>query len=147
MSDAPPTPDPGPDQPPAQLSATPFLVALVLFVLVAGWAFVSLRDDAGLDLVRPAGFETLGDDSFRVVGEPPDDACAELTRVQVDLAEDKIFVELVVHPVDECASPTIVATVTLPQPIDGRRLVAGAGRLQLPCERDGASGGWTCADR
>lgn len=155
MADAPPPPDAGPDpvpdvgpdQPPAQLSPVPFLVALVLFILVAGWAFVSLRDDAGLELVRPAGFEALGDDSFRVVGELPDGGCAELSRVQVDLAEDQVFVEYVVDPVDDCTSPTIIATVTLPQPIGDRRLVAGAGRLQLPCQPDGASDGWTCADR
>ncbi len=151
MPDAPPPGDPtserGADEPSAQLSAVPFLIAFALFVLVAGWAFLNLRDDAGLVLLAPDGFEVIDDDTFRVVGERPGGECAELRRVQVDMAKDRIYTEMVIAPADDCIAPTIIATVTLPQSIADRRLVPGAGRFPLPCERVGASDGWICTDR
>ena len=67
--------------------------------------------------------------------------------LQVDLGEGRIYAELVVRRVDDCVSTTIIATVTIPEAIGERRLVAGAGRYQLPCVRESASDGWTCADR
>lgn len=131
----------GADDGPAQLSATPFLVALVGFVVLATLAFVFLRPDDEGRLVRPDRLTPTGDDSFRVTAlDQP--GCGRIERAQVDLAEDEVFVELVaVDAEGPCSdvSVDLVAEITLPEPIGERRLLAGVGRLRLPCTGERAA--------
>ncbi|HEU5083703.1 MAG TPA: hypothetical protein VFU14_10210 [Acidimicrobiales bacterium] len=134
-------PEPADETRPDRLSPVPFVVALIGFVVVAVLAFVFLRaDDSGV-LVRPDRLTVAGDDVIRAValGQPD---CARVERAQVDLAEDAVFVELVLAE-GECAGTTdVVAEITLPEPVGDRRLVSGVGRLRLPCSGEGS--GVTC---
>lgn len=124
-----------PDEPSTSMSPVPIVVALLL-VLVAGiLASTFLRaDDEGV-LVRPDRITPTGEDTIRaVVADQPD--CGIVERAQVDLAEDRIYVELVVAGADgPCPDviTDIVADLTLPQPVGDRRLVPGVGRFPLPC--------------
>jgi hypothetical protein len=126
-----------PDQQ-AQLSPVPFVVALVGFVIVAVLAFVFLRAGNEGRLVRPDRLTVVDDATIRVVASQQPD-CGTVERAQVDLAEDRVFVELVVVDADgTCPGATvdIVADITLPEPVGDRSLVAGVGRLRLPCTGD-----------
>lgn len=120
---------------PRPLSAAPFLVALVGFVVVAALAFVFLRADDDGRLVRPDRLQALDDDTITVtaLGEP---GCGRIERAQVDLAETEVLVELVVVDVEgPCSDVTrdLVAEITLPEPVGDRALRAGVGRTRLPC--------------
>ena len=126
---------PGPPNP------APFLVALVGFVIVAVLAFVYLREDADLTTVRPDDIEVLevaGDDMIEVTatGQP---GCQTVERVQVDLGEDTVRVEMVLGPVEGCVEAPdqdLVAIALLPEPIGDREVVPGFGRFPLPCDSD-----------
>jgi hypothetical protein len=53
-----------------------------------------------------------------------------------------VLLELVAVEVDGCGDGggrEVVAEVELPQPIEDRPLVAGVGRIRLPCTGDGAA--------
>lgn len=133
MTDAPD--EPGPDRA-TQLSPVPFVVALVGFVIVAVLALVFLRADNSGELVRPDRLDAVGDATVRAVAfeRPP---CEEVLRAQVDMADEAVFVELVVDEVDgqDCASGLVdvEAEIDLPDAIGDRPLRAGVGRTQLPC--------------
>ncbi len=121
-----------------QLSPLPFLVALVGFLVLATLAFVFLRSDDEGRLVRPDRLTATGDDTVRatVLDQP---GCGRIERAQVDLTETEVFVELVaVDAEGPCSDVTVdlVAQITLPEPIDGRRLLSGVGRLRIPCTGD-----------
>ncbi len=125
----------GPAGPRPQLSPLPFLVALAGFVVLATLAFVFLRTDDEGRLVRPDRLTATGDDTFRVtvLDEP---GCGRIDRAQVDLTETQVLVELVaVDAEGPCSDVAVdlVAEITLPEPIGERRLLAGVGRLQIPC--------------
>jgi len=124
-----------PDPPPRQVSPVPFVVALVGFVVVAGLAFAFLRSDDEGRLVRPDRLTETGPDTVRatVLDQP---GCGRVARAQVDLSETEVRIELVaVDAEGPCSDLAVdlVAEITLPEPIDGRRLLPGVGRLQLPC--------------
>jgi len=127
-----------PDDQPAQVSPVPFVVALVGFVVIAAIAFVFLRADNDGVLVRPDRLTVVGDDVVRVVavGQPD---CVAVERAQVDLAEDTVFVELVLGEGDCAGTTDVIAEITLPEAVGDRRLVAGVGRLRLPCEGEGST--------
>lgn len=130
--------DPAEDRP-DQLSPVPFVVALVGFVIVAVLAFVFLRADDEGRLVRPDRLDVVDDDTIRVVaaGEP---ACLTVDRAQVDLGEGTVHVELVVTGEGDCDDAAdVVAEITLPEPVGDRTLLAGVGRLRLPCTGEGST--------
>ncbi len=126
---------------PPQLSRTPLLVALVLVATVIVAAAVFLRADDEGELLRPDRLTAVDDDRIRAVAlEQP--SCVVLRRAQVDLGQSTIYVELVVSDLEPtCPDPDadLIVDITLPEPIDDRRLIAGVGRLQLPCEARGSS--------
>ncbi len=121
-------------QPP---DARPFVVALVGFVIVATLAFFFLREnDADLELVRPDALQRVEDNAVETTIEV--DHCGALERAQVDQTDDDIvFVEIVVQRNVEPCSMSFDVTVVLPEPIDGRRVVGGVGRRELPCDSSG----------
>ena len=143
-----PVPEPGRDpaggERPNQLSPVPFVVALVGFLVLAALAFAFLRGDDEGRLVRPDRLTEVDDDTIRVVAAAQPD-CGTVERAQVDLGEDRVFVELVVVDADDCPDATvdIVADITVPEPVGDRELVAGVGRLRLPCT--GERSAVTCA--
>jgi len=125
---------PPPRDPPA-LSPVPIVIALVVVFAIAVLASVFLRADDEGALVRPDRLTVTGDDTIQVVAADQPD-CGIVERAQVDLAQDRIFVELVVVGADgPCPDVVtdIVVDITLPQPVGDRRLVPGVGRLRLPC--------------
>jgi len=139
-----PVPDPVPDDAegaPRQLSAVPFAVALVGFVVIALLAFTFLRADDEGRLVRPDRLTPVDDDTisataFAVPG------CARVERAQVDITETEVLVELVTVDVEgQCSDVAVdvVAEIVLPVPIEDRTLRAGVGRTRLPCTGQGAS--------
>ena len=127
---------------PPSVNPLPFLLALGAFAVVAVLAFVYLRADDDLTTVRPDRVEALDagtDDLVEAVARDRP-GCERLERAQVDLDRDTIFVELVVTDIEGCADAPdrdMVATLELPEPIDGRRVVPGLGRFRLPCDTDG----------
>lgn len=129
--------DPGDIRNTQPTNALPFVVALIGFVIVAALAFVFLRaDDAALELVQPDDLRRVGDNA--VAAEVTLDHCGALERAQVDQTDDDVvFVEVVVRRNVEPCSMAFDVTIVLPEPIDGRRIVGGVGRLQLPCASDG----------
>lgn len=126
----------------------PFLIALAGFLVLAVLAFVYLREDRSSELVRPDRLSVVDDDTIRAVALERS-PCERITRVQVDLAEDAIFVEFVVEERGGACTEVLApleAEVTLPEPVDDRDLRPGVGRLQIPCTESAAS--VTCtADR
>ena len=135
--------EPAPDGP-DQLSPLPFVVALVGFLVVAVVAFLFLRPDDEGRLVRPDRLSVVDDATIRAVaiGRP---TCEVVDRAQADLGEDTVYLELVVTEAGSCDEGTVdvVVEVTLPEPVGERRLVAGVGRLQLPCTTTGRGEGST----
>ena len=134
--------------------ARPFVVAFVGFVIVAVLAFFLLREDGDLEVLRPDAVRSVDDDTVTaVVDSLP--GCTQIARSQVDVSDSEtVFVELVVRTDDDCADPASPAAVQidLPQPLAGRRVVPGVGRVEIACEaaplpgRDSAVGsGWRCA--
>ena len=127
---------------PPTVNPVPFLVALAAFAVVAVLAFVFLRADDDLTTVRPDRVEALDvatDDFVEAVARDRP-GCERLERAQVDLDRETIFVELVVTADEGCVEAPeqdLVATLELPEPIDGRRVVPGLGRFRLPCDADG----------
>ena len=123
------------DPTPRPLSPVPFLVALVGFVVVAVLAFVFLRSDDEGRLVRPDRLTPIDEDTIRATAlEQP--GCGRVDRAQVDLSETEVRVELVVVDAEGPCSDVavdLVAEITLPEPVDERRLLPGVGRVQLPC--------------
>lgn len=124
-------------QPP---SAVPFVVALVLVAVVGGLAFVFLRADDSGELVRPERLAAVDEDTVRATAFALP-TCWRIDRAQVDLDDDRVFLELVAVP--RCSDggdervADVVAEVDLPRPIGDRRLVAGVGRTRLPCTGGG----------
>ena len=132
---------PGTEEPARAPNAVPFVVALVVFTVVAVLGFVYLRQDSDLTAVRPDAIEVLdvaGDDMIEVtVLDRP--GCETVERVQVDLDVDRIFVEVVLTPDEGCSEAPdhdLTAVVLLPEPIDGREVVPGFGRFWIPCDSD-----------
>lgn len=132
---------PDPDDATRPPSAVPFVVALVVFVVVAVLGFLYLREDAELTAVQPDAVEVLevaGDDMLEVtVRDRP--GCETVERVQVDLDVDRIFVEVVLTADEGCVEAPdhdLTAVVLLPEPIDGRDVVPGFGRFRIPCDPD-----------
>ena len=127
-------PDPAPAQ---QLSPVPFAVALLVVVIAGAFAYFSLREDPG-ELVRPDRLTAIGDDEVRA--EVHDrGACDRILRAQVDLADEVVFVELVVERSEEDCSVRAFTSgidITLPEPIGDRELRAGVGRYQIPCSHE-----------
>jgi hypothetical protein len=122
----------------------PFLVALAIVIVAGGLAYLFLREDPG-DLVRPDRLSTSGASTVRAVASERS-PCDRVVRAQVDLAEDAVFVELVVEgTTDDCMDAVVPleAHITLPEPIGDRRLRAGVGRYQIPCARADPSGSET----
>ena len=123
----------------------PFVVALVGVVVLGALAYLYLRDDPG-ELVRPERLTAVGDREVRAVAS--DRApCERVIRAQVDLAEEAVFLELVVErTAEECTAEAVdlEAEITLPEAIDGRDLRAGVGRYQIPCV--GRAPSFTCAE-
>jgi hypothetical protein len=122
-----------------QPSPVPFVVALVGFLVLATLAYVFLRADDEGRLVRPDRLTATGDDTLRAtaLGES---GCGRIQRAQVELTETEVLVELVAVDADgPCADVTVdlVAEITLPEPIGDRTLLAGVGRLHIPCTGDG----------
>jgi hypothetical protein len=112
----------------------PFLVALGVVVVAAALAYVYLREDPG-ELIRPDRLTAIGDDRVRAVVTDRG-PCDRILRAQVDLAEEAVFVELVVErSEDGCAgrASTSGIDITLPEPIGDRDLRPGIGRHQIPC--------------
>jgi hypothetical protein len=129
-----------PEEPPA-LSGSwlPVVVALVLVLVVGGLAFAFLRPDDEGELVRPDRLTALDEDTIRVVARDHP-ACGTVDRAQVDLADEGIFVELVVVGADGPCPDVVgdlVAEIDLPEPIGDRRLIGGVGRTPLPCTGTG----------
>ena len=131
----------GDEEPVRTPNPVPFVVALIVFTVVAVVGFVYLREDAGLTAVRPDAVEVLdvaGDDMIEVtVHDRP--GCETVERVQVDLDVDRIFVEVVLTPDEGCVEAPdddLTAVVVLPEPIDGREVVPGFGRFRIPCDPD-----------
>lgn len=122
-----------------QLSPVPFAVALVGFLVLATLAFVFLRDDDEGRLVRPDRLTAVDGDTLRATAL--DEAgCTRIERAQVDLTETEVLVELVaVDAEGSCADGAVdlEAEITLPEPIGDRALLAGVGRLRIPCTGDG----------
>ena len=119
----------------------PFLLALVVLVVVVVVGFLYAREDADLTAVRPNTVEALeaaGDDMIAATAlDRP--GCETVERVQVDLDDDRIFVEMVLTPNEGCGDAPrhdLTAVVRLPEPIDGREVVPGFGRFQIPCDPD-----------
>ena len=113
----------------------PFLVALAIVVVAGAVAYVYLREDPG-ELVRPDRLTAVGDDEIRAVVTDRG-PCDRILRAQVDLAEDAVFVELVVDRSEgDCGvrASTSTIDITLPEPIGDRDLRPGVGRLQIPCD-------------
>lgn len=142
-----PTPDEPPPPGPDRMSPLPFVVALVSFVVIAVLAIVFLRPDDEGQLVRPDRLAAVDDDTIRAVAiDRP--RCLTVDRAQVDLGETTVHVELVVVD-DACGDATdrdtvdLVAEITLPEPVGDRRVLAGVGRLELPCSGQGST--VTCA--
>lgn len=137
MEDAPD--EPGPDRS-NQVSPVPFVIALVGFVIVAVLALVFLRPDNSGQLVRPDRLDAIDDDTVRAVALDRS-PCEVVRRAQVDMADEAVFVELVVDEVegDVCAAQVVdvEAEIDLPDAIGDRPLRAGVGRTQLPCTGDG----------
>ena len=129
--------DPGDIRNTRPSDARPFVIALVGFLIVAVAAFFFLREDAELHVFPPDAVERLDDDTVRATGlfGP----CEAIERAQVDFDDDTVFVELVARDLgdcdcdDDCAESEYELRILLPEPIDGRRLVPGIGRLELPC--------------
>lgn len=117
------------------LSPVPFVVALVGFLVVAVLALVFLRSDDEGRLVRPDRLIETGTDTVRATAlDQP--GCGRVERAQVDLSETEVRIELVaVDAEGPCSDVAVdlVAEITLPEPIDDRRLLPGVGRVQLPC--------------
>lgn len=129
------------------VDARPFAVAAVIFVILAVVALVFLRDDSDLVVVHPDTFERIDDTTVHAVASAYDSTgCEVIERVQIGLDDDTVFVEFVVATTDACVggAPELAATITLPEPLDERRLVGGAGRRELPCVRDGSDVAFTC---
>lgn len=127
--------------PPRQLSAVPFGVALVGFVVIALLAFTFLRADDEGHLVRPDRLQGVDDDTITAtaLGQP---GCGRIERAQVDLSDTEVLVELVVVDVEgPCSDVTmdLVAEITLPEPVGDRTLRAGVGRTRLPCTGEATS--------
>jgi hypothetical protein len=127
---------------PRELNPAPFVVALVLVAVLAVLGYLFLRPDDSGELARPDRLEPVDDDTIRVVAfDRP--VCEEVLRAQVDMAEEAVFVELVVDEREgsPCGDQTgaIEAEITLPAALDGRPLRAGVGRFQIPCVDDGAT--------
>lgn len=129
------------------VDARPFAVAAVIFVVLAVVALVFLDDDDDLVVVHPDRFERIDDTTVHAVASTYETTgCEVIERVQVGLDDDTVFVEFVVGSTDSCVSVVsdLAATITLPEPLDERRLVGGAGRRELPCARDGSEVAFTC---
>lgn len=128
-------PSPRTDDSDGATSAVPFVVAAVGFVIVAVLAFVYLREDDELEILRPDAIEAIDDRTVRaVVDDVP--TCDVVERAQVDLSDNEtVFVELVVRPGTDCSRSTgpVVAEITVPRPIDGRRIAPGVGRVEIAC--------------
>lgn len=123
--------------------ARPFVVAFIGFVIVAVVAFVYLREDDDLEIVRPDRVQVIDDETIRFVVLVPS-SCSEVERVQVDLSDgQRVFVEAIVDLSDCADQPSDPdgdrreLTVELPQPIDDRQVVPGVGRVELPCDPSG----------
>lgn len=132
---------PGAEEPARPPNAVPFVVALVVFTVVAVLGFLYLREDADLTAVRPDRVEVLdvaGDDMIEVaVLDRP--GCETVERVQVDLDVERIFVEVVLTTIDGCVEAPghdLTAVALLPEPVDGREVVPGFGRFRIPCDPD-----------
>lgn len=141
----PPTPPSGHISETSPPNPLPFLVALVGFVVIAVLAFVYLRPDDEGELVRTDRLTIVADDTIRAVA-PERSTCERISRAQVDLAEEAIFVELVVQRAGEdCRGgvTTLEAEITLPEPVADRDLRPGIGRFEIPCNGSGTS--VTCA--
>ena len=126
------------------MNPVPFVVALVLVVIVAALAIVFLRDDSGERVVRPDGLRRVNEATIEAIASGQS-TCIEPVRAQVDVTDTQIFVELVVHDVDgPCTGDTapLRAQIDLPEAVGDRRLLAGAGRTQLPCRAEGS--GFRC---
>lgn len=137
-------PDDGPDDGPPQLSALPFVVAFVGFVIVAVAAYVFLREDDPGRLVRPDGIQVVDADRVRLTVDGPfRNSYAEVTKVGYALGDDRILIELVIDEYDcpdgaDCAAPTeaVAVELVLPEPIGDRRVQGGTGRVLVDCDRD-----------
>lgn len=130
--------DPGHAGEPA-INPAPFVIAVVVFVVVAVLAFVFLREDGSERLLRPDAFDVVGEETLETtIGGG--DGCVELLRAQVDTSDDdRVFVELVVEDT-ECEAggdDGRLVTIVLPEPIDDRRVLGGVGRVELPCDPSG----------
>ncbi len=117
----------------------PFVVALVAFLVVATLAFFFLRENDDFTIVRPERIGVIGPETLRFAVAVP--TCGIVERAQVDLSDtQRIFVEVIVDQSgcrgDQTDDQTQL-TVTLPQAIDGRQVVPGIGRVELPCDSDG----------
>ena len=119
----------------------PFLIALAGFIVTAVLAFVYLRPDDDGELVRPERLTVVDDDTIRAVA-PDRSTCERISRAQVDLAEDAIFVEFVVQRDEQdCRGglTALEAEITIPEPVADRDLRPGVGRLEIPCSGSGSS--------
>ncbi len=117
------------------INPVPFVIAVVAFLAVVVAAYVFLWEDDTGRLVQPDSVVVIDDDTIRVVATDRS-ACERIARVQVDLADDAVFVELVVEGGDaDCVDVVapLEADVTLPEPIGERDVRAGPGRLEIPC--------------
>jgi hypothetical protein len=129
-----------PDDDGPRASPVPIAIALAVVVVVGvlSWAFLRTGDEG--ELVRPDRLVAVDDDTVRATALALP-ACREISRAQVDLDANRVFLELVAVEVEGCdlqGVVDVVAEVTLPEPLGDRRLVAGVGRLHLPCTGRGA---------
>lgn len=119
---------------PKTTSAAPFVLAVVLFLVFAGYAFFYLRDDPGR-LVTPDGVSAIADDTVRIrVDGPFPDGDTQIIKVGYALGEDTVFVEAVVHDgCDACPTEALEVDLVLPEPIGDRRVRTGTGRALADC--------------
>ena len=130
------------DEPPAT-NPLPFVIALVVFAIVAVLSYVFLRDDEPGRLAAPDGIQVVGPDTVRLRYDGPfPEGDADIIQVGYALGDDVVYVELVVDDHGcaagtDCPSPTDSLTVdlVLPEPIAGRRVRHGTGRALADCDR------------
>ncbi len=133
----------GEEPAPPTTNPLPFVIALVVFLIVAGLAFVFLREDAPGRLAAPDAIQVVGPDTVRLRYDGPfPDGYGDIVQVGYAVGDDAVYVEVVVDdhgcPDDtDCGAPTtsLTADLVLPEPIAGRPVRPGTGRTLADCDR------------
>lgn len=127
----------------------PFIIAVVLFLIVAVASYVFLREEPAGRLVAPDSIAIVSGDQIEVSFNGPfRKPYAEIAQVGFALGEDVVHVEIVLHeyecaPGASCAAATesVSAVLRLPQPVGDRRVIVGSGRALADCSSTGTGSG------